>query len=78
MVWMAAEERRKISERTKAGMARQKSKGIHCGRPSNKIDEITSKKILEMWKKGDRELKIMRDLHISKNAILELIKGAVV
>ena len=33
MSWMAAEEKRKISERTKAGMARAKAKGKHCGRP---------------------------------------------
>jgi len=36
MSWMASEEKRKISERTKAGMARAKAKGIHCGRPKAK------------------------------------------
>ena len=35
MSWMACEERRKISERTKAGMARKKAQGIHCGRHRN-------------------------------------------
>ena len=33
MSWASAEERKKIGERTKAGMARAKAKGIHCGRP---------------------------------------------
>lgn len=34
--WVAAEEKRKISERTKAGLARLKAKGIKLGRPWNK------------------------------------------
>lgn len=34
--WASAEERKKIGERTKAGMARAKAKGIHIGRPKNK------------------------------------------
>ena len=33
MAWASAEERKKISERTKAGMARAKAKGKHVGRP---------------------------------------------
>lgn len=36
MSWMASEERRKISERTKAGMARKKAQGKHMGRPKAK------------------------------------------
>ena len=31
--WVAAEERRKISERTKAALARLKAKGVKLGRP---------------------------------------------
>lgn len=31
--WVAAEEKRKISERTKAGLARKKSLGVRLGRP---------------------------------------------
>jgi len=34
--WASAEERKKIGERTKAGMARAKAKGIHVGRPKKK------------------------------------------
>jgi DNA invertase Pin-like site-specific DNA recombinase len=37
MSWMAAEERRKISERTKAGMARKKAQGKHMGRPKGGV-----------------------------------------
>lgn len=33
MSWASAEERKKISERTKAGMARKKAQGKHMGRP---------------------------------------------
>ncbi len=36
MSWASAEERKKISERTKAGMVRAKAKGKHIGRPKNK------------------------------------------
>ena len=36
MSWAAAEERKKISERTKAGMARKKAQGKHMGRPKTK------------------------------------------
>jgi DNA invertase Pin-like site-specific DNA recombinase len=35
MSWMASEERRKISERTKAGMARKKAQGKQMGRHKN-------------------------------------------
>ena len=31
--WVASEEKRKISERTKAGLAKLKSKGVKLGRP---------------------------------------------
>ena len=33
MAWVAAEEKRKISERTKAGLAKLKAKGVKLGRP---------------------------------------------
>jgi DNA invertase Pin-like site-specific DNA recombinase len=34
--WVAKEERRKISERTKAGLARLKAQGVKLGRPRKK------------------------------------------
>jgi DNA invertase Pin-like site-specific DNA recombinase len=37
MAWVAQEEKRKISERTKAGLSKLKAKGIKLGRPWHKI-----------------------------------------
>lgn len=37
MSWVAQEEKRKISERTKAGLAKLKARGVKLGRPWNKI-----------------------------------------
>jgi DNA invertase Pin-like site-specific DNA recombinase len=34
--WVASEEKKKISERTKAGLAKLKAKGVKLGRPSKK------------------------------------------
>jgi DNA invertase Pin-like site-specific DNA recombinase len=35
--WVAQEERRKISERTKAGLAKLKERGVKLGRPWHKV-----------------------------------------
>jgi len=37
MAWVAQEEKRKISERTKAGLAKLKAKGVKLGRPWHKV-----------------------------------------
>lgn len=37
--WVAAEEKRKISERTKAGLAKLKAKGVTLGRPKGSKDK---------------------------------------
>jgi len=37
MAWVAKEEKRKISERTKAGLAKLKAKGVKLGRPWHKV-----------------------------------------
>lgn len=42
MSWASAEERKKISERTKAGMARKKAQGKHIGRPRKQKGESNS------------------------------------
>ncbi|GAB6920098.1 recombinase family protein [Rhodococcus erythropolis] len=46
---MAAEEKRKISERTREGMRRAKAQGKHIGRPS-RIDPVVVEGIVEMRK----------------------------
>lgn len=42
--WVAKMESERRSERTKAGMARAKKAGIHCGRPSGSTDTKKRKK----------------------------------
>lgn len=39
MSWVAAEERRKISERTKAGLERKRKQGVRLGRPPGSKDK---------------------------------------
>jgi DNA invertase Pin-like site-specific DNA recombinase len=46
MSWFAAQERRRLSERTKAGMARAKRQGIHLGRPRKPIDADQAQRAL--------------------------------
>jgi len=47
MAWASSEERKKISERTKAGMARLKSQGKHMGRPRKKREPFLSQLNIE-------------------------------
>ena len=44
MSWVAAEERKKISERTKAGLARKRQKGVRLGRPPGSKDKKKRRK----------------------------------
>jgi DNA invertase Pin-like site-specific DNA recombinase len=57
---VAAEERRKISERTKEGLKRARKQGRRLGRPTQ-MDPVTAKRIVDMR---------MRD-NLSANAIAE-------
>lgn len=43
--WVASEEKRKISERTKAGLAKLKARGVQLGRPWHKKEEHYDKKL---------------------------------
>lgn len=53
MAWFSGEERRKISERTKAGIARKKSEGTYKGgRPKGSVDKKPRKKAGYYLKKG--------------------------
>ncbi|WP_083291619.1 recombinase family protein [Rhodococcus sp. 1139] len=60
---MAAEEKRKISERTREGMRRAKAQGKHIGRPS-RIDPVVVEGIVEMRQEG-----------LSAKAIAEVLDG---
>lgn len=55
MAWVAAEEKRKISERTKAGLARKKAEGKVLGRPlgwrKSKIEGVQNPRYKNMLKK---------------------------
>ena len=43
--WVAAEEKRKISERTKAALAKKKAQGVKLGRPKGSKDKKQRKKV---------------------------------
>jgi len=49
--WVAAEEKRKISERTKAGLAKLKSRGVKLGRPHSLNQKHIKEKREEIWQK---------------------------
>lgn len=75
MAWAAGEERRKISDRTKLGIARRRSLGTwKGGRPKILADSETKIKILEMNKQGKGTTTIMRKTGIGKKTIKELIE----
>jgi len=44
--WVAAEEKRKISERTKAGLAKLKARGVKLGRPRKKAPLAATTQIM--------------------------------
>lgn len=60
---MAAEEKRKISERTREGMRRAKAQGKHIGRPS-RIGPVVVEGIVELRRDG-----------LSAKAIVEVLDG---
>lgn len=86
MSWMAAEERRKISERTKAALQKLKAQGKKLGRPSKKGTGPNINKIkFQLWKKAneiDSIRELSRDFGISrymvKRAIMEGVKKGVI
>jgi DNA invertase Pin-like site-specific DNA recombinase len=62
---LAKVEAQKISERTKAGMARAKAKGIKIGRP--KIGFELRRKIAELVAKGETAYAIAKALKIDRH-----------
>lgn len=76
MSWMASEEKRKISERTKAGMARVKARGKHIGRPKFIISEEKIKEVQELLNQNLSPLQIQRRTGISRYALIRLKGGS--
>jgi len=57
--WIAKQERIRISERTKAGMARARAEGKHCGRPKAIFPRDRAQELRDQgwsWAKIGREL----------------------
>lgn len=75
MAWAAGEERRKISERTKAGIARKKSMGQwKGGRPNIIASSEQIDLIKELFKQGKGITAIMRKTKIGKKSIKEILE----
>ncbi|WP_418393054.1 recombinase family protein [Victivallis lenta] len=70
MACLAKQERIRISERTKAGLARVKSKGIRLGRPKTDIVIIQTAK--ELKTQGFSYAAIGRELNLSKARAFQL------
>lgn len=64
--WIAKQEAKKISERTKAGLARARSQGKRLGRP-----EVTAdiQKMKDMRKEGKSLSEIAKSLGVSKETV---------
>ena len=71
---VAKMEREKISERTKAGLARAKAKGVQLGRRS----KITDNQILKVWEEYDKERSMSRTAKVvpwSKGTVYFIISN---
>jgi DNA invertase Pin-like site-specific DNA recombinase len=53
--WIAEQERKRIAERTRAGMETARRKGKVLGRPVKKVDTA---RVIELHKAGDGVIKI--------------------
>jgi DNA invertase Pin-like site-specific DNA recombinase len=83
--WVAGEEKRKISERTKAALQKLKDKGQKLGRPNSLNSLFIETRRAEIWdkyKKGKRVSTLAKEYGISSYTIKRLInagkkKGAI-
>ena len=66
-------ERKMISERTKAGMARAKALGKHVGRPF-KLSEKEARELLRLYKEGVPIKRIATRLGVSRTTIYRYLK----
>ena len=71
---LAKLEAKKISERTKAGMARVKEAGKHVGRPP--LDPELQRRIAKLWKRQPRPTvyRIAQDLGISFKTVSKYVR----
>ena len=67
---VAAQERIRISERTKAGLARTRAQGTWLGRPSVEVD---LRKLLKLRERGETMRSIAKKLRVSPALICKLI-----
>jgi len=75
MSWMASEERKKISERTKAGIKRLKAIGKwKGGRPKKNLTKEQEDEVIRLYNKGKGILTISRKFKISRYVIREFLK----
>ncbi len=74
MACLAKQERVRISERTKAGLNRLKSKGVKLGRPASAPD--LKDKVTELRGQGLSLSKIATKVGISKTRVHQLLKSA--
>ena len=76
MAWAASEERKKISERTKAGIARKRAIGKwKGGRPKKDLKQEQEAIVLKLKKKGKSALQISREIKVAKGAIEKFLDG---
>ena len=75
MSWAASEERKKISERTKAGIARRRSLGKwKGGRPKNELKPKQEVTVLKLQKEGKSALQISRIIKVSKYTLEKFLE----
>ncbi len=68
---VAAQERIRMSERTKAGLARVRAQGIRLGRPSAKVD---IRKLQNLRARGETLRSIAQKLRVSPALVCKLLK----
>jgi DNA invertase Pin-like site-specific DNA recombinase len=71
LAWVAKQERIRISERTKAGLARARAKGRIGGRPAKVFDRV---KALELRKQGTSWRAIGKALGVAQSSIRDALK----
>jgi len=74
MSYFAELEAKKISERTKAGLARAKAQGVRIGRPSKKAAYLEA--VLEQHHKGWSAYRISRELGLAYNTVRKYLREA--